>query len=76
MLVNLNDLDVQDVETRKLDFSICEFSDNADDRLIKSLMFVRRKKTAILHSIDIISTKVRYIFSGEIEYGPLKMRAG
>jgi hypothetical protein len=76
MLVNLNDLDVQDVETRKLDFSICEFSDDADDRLIK-LAYVRSTKEDRYsplhrHNFD----QVRYIFSGEIEYGPLKCGPG
>ncbi len=76
ILVNLNNLDVQDVETRKLDFSICEFSDNADDRLIK-LAYVRSTKEDRYspihrHNFD----QVRYIFSGEIEYGPLKCGPG
>jgi hypothetical protein len=76
ILVNLNNLDVQDVETRKLDFSICEFSDKADDRLIK-LAYVRstredRYSPLHRHNFD----QVRYIFSGKIEYGPLKCGPG
>lgn len=76
VLINLSHLDVQDVETRKLDFSICEFSADADDRLIK-LAYVRstredRYSPLHRHNFD----QVRYIFSGEIEYGPLKCGPG
>ena len=76
VVININNLDVQDVATRKLDFSICEFSDQRDERLIK-LAYVRSTKEdryspTHRHNFD----QVRYILSGEIEYGPLKCRPG
>jgi hypothetical protein len=76
VVINLNNLDVQDVATRKLDFSICEFSDQRDERLIK-LAYVRSTKEdryspTHRHNFD----QVRYIVSGEIEYGPLKCSPG
>jgi len=76
VVINLNNLDVQDVATRKLDFSICEFSDQRDERLIK-LAYVRSTKEdryspSHRHNFD----QVRYVLAGEIEYGPLKCGAG
>jgi mannose-6-phosphate isomerase-like protein (cupin superfamily) len=59
-----------------LDFSICEFSSGSDERLIK-LAYVRssredRYSPIHRHNFD----QVRYVVSGEIEYGPLKCRPG
>ena len=76
VVTNLNNLDVEDVATRKLDFSICEFSDQRDERLIK-LAYVRSTKEdryspTHRHNFD----QVRYIVSGEIEYGRLKCSPG
>jgi mannose-6-phosphate isomerase-like protein (cupin superfamily) len=76
VVINLKNVDVQGVATRKLDFSICEFSDQSDERLIK-LAYVRSTKEdryspTHRHNFD----QVRYIVSGEIEYGPLKCGPG
>jgi len=76
VIANLHNLDVQDVATRKLDFSLCEFFSETDERLIK-LAYVRstredRYSPSHRHNFD----QVRYVVSGEIEYGPLKCRPG
>ena len=76
VLINLNSLNVQDVATRKLEFSICEFSDERTERLIK-LAYVRSTKEdryspTHRHNFD----QVRYVVSGEIEYGSLKCGPG
>src|SRR5262245_44620230 len=75
VVTNLNNLDVEDVATRKLDFSICEFSDQRDERLIK-LAYVRSTKEdryspTHRHNFD----QVRYIGAGEIVfYGPTRVK--
>lgn len=76
IVINLSNLDIEDVATRKLDFFICEFSDERAERLIK-LAYVRSTKEdryspTHRHNFD----QVRYVLSGEIEYGPLKCGPG
>jgi len=76
VVINLHDSSARESTGRKLNFLTAEFSGDADERLIKLALTRATKQERYSprhrHNFD----QVRFIVSGELEYGPLKCRPG
>ena len=76
VVINIHDSSARESTGRRLNFHTAEFSGDEDERLIK-LAFTRATKQERYsprhrHNFD----QVRFVVSGELEYGPLKCRPG
>src|SRR5262249_57825962 len=76
LVINICDSNARESTGRRLNFHTAEFSGDEDERLIK-LAFTRATKQERYsprhrHNFD----QVRFVVSGELEYGPLKCRPG
>ena len=76
VVINIHDSHARDSTGRKLNFLTAEFSSDEDERLIKLALTRATKQERYSprhrHNFD----QVRFIVSGELEYGPLKCRPG